>query len=126
MHPSGNVWHLEENTQFYASVQTFSTVQEGKQIIARHLLDKKVGNYPISPDMFNVSGGLFGQGAAMIARPDADLTVEALRGLFGACIADTTQVWNDIRGKVLNDTAQGQRDSFVFEYVVSVVPDLVG
>lgn len=123
---SNNVWHLEENTNFYTSVRTFTTVEQGKEIIAKHLLDHPVGRYPMSPELFNVSGPLFNRAGALIGRPNTELTVADFQSLFAASVAAAGQIWGDLISKSHNDSPQGTRDSFLFQYTRANVPDITG
>jgi hypothetical protein len=122
---SNNVWHLEENTNFYTSIRTFTSVGQGKEIIAKHLLDRRVGRHDLSPELFNVSGPLFNRAAALIARPDSELAVADFQSLFDDCVAAAGQIWGDLTSKARNDIPQADRDSFVFGYILAAVPGIL-
>jgi hypothetical protein len=122
-----NPWFIADNTNFYTAYRTFTTVEQGKEIIAKHLLDRAIpGSYPASPELFNVNASLFAQARALVVRPNGELTVDMFQTLFAACSLAAKLVWTDISNKARFDTAQGGRDSFVFAYTLAAVPDITG
>jgi|GEM_PF-3459301 len=117
---SDNAWHFEENTNFYSAYRDMTTVEEGKAIIEKHLVEGR------SPEPFNVSGPLYVRARALQARPNLELDVATFQALFLECSRGATQVWDDLRSKVGSDDAAYERDSFVFSYILEAVPDIRG